>query len=713
MGSRKKKNKTAKRNETAGNGNDITRKTSPTEASSTRDDGTSPHFRTTLDSQSKTAAAAATGLPLSFPQHLTFPRDDFLRDEPPYTSSFQTALKTSYLGLAVDEPSVVVTSFSASSKVKQSDKKRQRRIGTALPLCDTLEAMTDQGFFQTDVTQPFGLGTKCAKTYVTRCLVGDHGTTYKYLGLRMFAYRWDQVNQTNVNTGNDYLEQNKLCRDIGIFKDQVLVPRTKHHLEKLHAQRSQHNNSLAPYNLHRSRPEYNICLINRMDSTAKDYKMEPSLEQDSIAVAWHADSSLEHFSSIAVYQLILPNNKNVVSMKKESNCWSLALRTAPNAEGPSIQADHKPDTNIPQLSFRLPSGSCYYMLDDFNHHHQHAVLCDRPKSTDEKPPPTIRFSATYRLLRPSHTIAEVLDQCQRCCRSFHKKGAKIWRSEQLLLNHIESEWLRQFYIQGKHHYDKLWKNNWDEPLIQLWKYWEQLEERTRLTIELLQYAAQCKCEAGNGSHNFNSNVKTGAVLPKAERKKRDKQRKALAVVQALLDRGVGDDQTALSSLYTPLAEVIQERATLRSQWQKREKDHVFTTMQPQFRPLVFPVKYACVGSNDDEHHDIMATSSMPGSSEELKRIADQLFKYGAAYDSGRAEDLPTECIVNQTAKASRAPESLDETRGPNVSARSSQSLAKPKCKKGKKSKRRRSETSGEINGHEGTAQKKKNKKKRF
>ena len=55
--------------------------------------------------------------------------------------------------------------------------------------------MEDEGLFRTDVTQPFSLGTKCAKTYVTRCLLGKDGTTYKYLGLRMFVHPWNTPTQ--------------------------------------------------------------------------------------------------------------------------------------------------------------------------------------------------------------------------------------------------------------------------------------------------------------------------------------------------------------------------------------------------------------------------------------------------------------------------------------------------------------------------------------
>ena len=46
------------------------------------------------------------------------------------------------------------------------------------------------GVFQYDVTQPMGPRTRCARTFVTRCLVGEPGITYKYLGTRMFAHPW-------------------------------------------------------------------------------------------------------------------------------------------------------------------------------------------------------------------------------------------------------------------------------------------------------------------------------------------------------------------------------------------------------------------------------------------------------------------------------------------------------------------------------------------
>jgi hypothetical protein len=83
--------------------------------------------------------------------HLPRPKDDFLRNQEPYKESFQAALKTSYEGFAVDESA----GRPNESKVQQA-----------------MDELLQKHIFRTDVTQPFGLGTKCAKTYVTRCCVG-------------------------------------------------------------------------------------------------------------------------------------------------------------------------------------------------------------------------------------------------------------------------------------------------------------------------------------------------------------------------------------------------------------------------------------------------------------------------------------------------------------------------------------------------------------
>lgn len=60
--------------------------------------------------------------------------------------------------------------------------------------------------------------------------------------------------------------------------------------------------------------------------------------------------------------------------------WRLALRVWYDAEGPnaakaitSRAGEMTAGSRIaPALAVPLPSGACYFLLDDFNHHHQHS-----------------------------------------------------------------------------------------------------------------------------------------------------------------------------------------------------------------------------------------------------------------------------------------------------------------------------------------------------
>lgn len=121
-------------------------------------------------------------------------------------------------------------------------------------------------------------------------------------------------------------------------------------------------------------------------------KSEPCFGQEKCTVSWHADSSLEHFSSIAVYHVTgasvasssnpltqenRSNKKRKLTPPDETGGWKIALRVWPDAEGPTAGKSSK-NMNInalravPPISIELPNQSAYYLLDDFNHHHQHA-----------------------------------------------------------------------------------------------------------------------------------------------------------------------------------------------------------------------------------------------------------------------------------------------------------------------------------------------------
>jgi len=66
----------------------------------------------------------------------------------------------------------------------------------------------------------------------------------------------------------------------------------------------------------------------------------------------------------------------------EDDSWRLALRLWYDAEGPNAskaitsRAGEMQTAGrlAPALAVPLRSGSCYFLLDDFNHHHQHSGI---------------------------------------------------------------------------------------------------------------------------------------------------------------------------------------------------------------------------------------------------------------------------------------------------------------------------------------------------
>lgn len=197
-------------------------------------------------------------------------------------------------------------------------------------------------------------------------------------------------------------------------------------------------------------------------------KNEPGFEKDKCTVSWHADSTLDHFSTIGVYHCTSPApcaastsaapcNTAAASTKKAKGAkgfkntagsalgkrdapegeaedngledsaesiataefieaapkgfaeekqeeqdkisvekstvlksdqpdlsWRLALRVWYDAEGPNAakaitsragEMQTAAGSRIaPALAVPLPSGACYFLLDDFNHHHQHSGM---------------------------------------------------------------------------------------------------------------------------------------------------------------------------------------------------------------------------------------------------------------------------------------------------------------------------------------------------
>jgi len=390
-----------------------------------------------------------------------------------------------------------------------------------------LEELDNQNIYQFDVIQPLGLKTKLSKTYVSRCLVGTAGITYKYQGLRMFALPWEA---RELGATSSTISIGKL--------NESLIKRTEFLLKK-------NRNGKECGNCN-----YNLTLINRCypDKTSELYpkmKLEPTFNQEKVTVSWHADSTLEHFSSIAVYQHTKEEEKT-----KEEDYWKLALRVCPNAEGPLQGKGITVEVSAPPLSIPLPNNACYYLLDEFNHHHQHSVLAGKSQ----------RYASTHRVSRmDGHTFFSIKAKCIAALKGSGFSSKQI-RSEQIAYNDLEFEWIRQFYIQGEKHRNKnIW---WQPRLIELLNFWKQLEERSIKIIDMLSDV----CVVLQNRNDDN--------LDKKEMKRLAKRKKRILSI---------DDQS-----FDEMIDSLQERYDKREGWIQRERDSIFKSEPIDCRPIQVP-----------------------------------------------------------------------------------------------------------------------------
>jgi hypothetical protein len=75
--------------------------------------------------------------------------------------------------------------------------------------------------------------------------------------------------------------------------------------------------------------------------------------------------------------------------------WRVALRVVHDVEGPTMRAtltaggegrreESKRDDDVtPAVLIPMNDGDCYHMVDDFNHHHQHAVIQPEPTAATD------------------------------------------------------------------------------------------------------------------------------------------------------------------------------------------------------------------------------------------------------------------------------------------------------------------------------------------
>jgi hypothetical protein len=152
-------------------------------------------------------------------------------------------------------------------------------------------------------------------------------------------------------------------------------------------------------------------------------------------------------------------------------------------------------------------------------------------------------------------------------------------------------------------------------------------------IDLLSNAAIARCEKGERSDKEE-------MLSRADRKKRDKRKKALTAILQLIKRGsdVETETDVLKTIYEPISEQLELRAAMRLQWHARENDRVFRSMSADYKPI--PPPFYFDANAPESKTDEAGISPIVGTPDGLMRLGSMLRKYGNAFVSCKASDLP-------------------------------------------------------------------------
>ena len=357
------------------------------------------------------------------------------------------------------------------------------------------ESMRALGLFHRDV---LAAGNVVSPTFVRRVLVGERGMTYHYQKLRIFAHSWHeqdisaQARSSGVSSGPDLsplrvvreLNETLKARSARVLKQTRVTTRDDEMMSR-HA--SRHDGSC----------DFNVALINLMDASAAASRSDVPLKDESrygmgpTSVSWHSDSSLQPFSTVAVYHVCFDErSKNL--QKKNDSSWHVALRAL--------------DGRTPALRVPLPSRATYYMLRDFNAHHHHAVLAGD----------TRRYSSTHRVaVVDKDTFDHIKRVCVSAVRSlpelrlmaanvksrrkelgrksssaehgdaFSARLARLTQNIGDAHREVEFQWIRMFWLQGEEH-ARAHAAYWRERIGELTQAWDAMELGLRWALECLR-----------------------------------------------------------------------------------------------------------------------------------------------------------------------------------------------------------------------------------
>ena len=320
-------------------------------------------------------------------------------------------------------------------------------------------------------------------------------------------------------------------------------------------------------------------------------------------MSWHADSSLEPYSSIGVYHC-LP------TQRKAKWDWRIALRRSP--DGNDSSGDNNNESNIehqsvPPIVLPTKDGDVYFLNGTFNHTHQHCVLAGSEAT---------RISSTHRVaVTKEDTYEYISKRVRRALKRFKEQfenedlnrlsPVEIVKCQKTLTE-VEMEWIAQYWLQGSQHDSMhIW---WQQPMKKLEAQWVSLEE---LTFKLYR-----ECLENIPSEKVKPNEKH--VVP------RD-------VVIGLLNE-------------------LKSRQKLRQQWDERRADKIYQRrVAVSFRPVARPV-FEDGGANTQEGNRLPKDLSSA-----IRELSALLSKYSRSSNASTDRDIAPKQMKNFSSSKTNMP----------------------------------------------------------
>ncbi|XP_022097537.1 alpha-ketoglutarate-dependent dioxygenase FTO-like [Acanthaster planci] len=346
-----------------------------------------------------------------------------------------------------------------------------------------LDILRYHGYFYRDWVKVKG---QTVQTPISRTLIGEPGTTYKYLGLRLFTIPWSfghHKPESEVELASETI--GKLNEHYKAVSRRLLRKKTA---EQTHL-KSSPSQEVAPCSS-KDRPRERICveepkqmthglsieegtnfnvvLINYMDPEDPDLRLkpEPYYGMGPLAVSWHMDGNLVRGSTVAVYNHTCSSDGGDSTTDSD---WMVGFKVSWDIETPGVA--------IP-----LQTGESYFMLGDLNDTHQHCVVAGSQA----------RFSTTHRVADCQQgTLSYIQQRCLEALGNLSQleNGEYELKSFQAghldftetVHNEVEFEWLRQFWMQGSRHAAE--RGGWVPAMECLEADWNKMEHMTKLAVE--------------------------------------------------------------------------------------------------------------------------------------------------------------------------------------------------------------------------------------